>query len=69
MSDEQEARLADTLSRRAQGKRAANEATRDVLDMVRAGRVSKSRAARELGITRQTLDRWLGTWTRTNPGR
>ena len=69
MSDEQEARLADALSRRGQGKRAANEATRDVLDLVRAGEVPKSDAARGLGVTRQTLDRWLGTWTRTNPGR
>lgn len=42
----------------------ADAATEEALNLVRTDTASKTDAARTLGVTRQTLDRWLGTWDR-----
>lgn len=51
--------------RRARALHLADVATEDALELVRAGDISKSEAARVLDVTRQTIDRWLGEWQRS----
>lgn len=51
--------------RRAHALHAADAAAEQALDLIRSGEVTKAEAARVIGVTRQTIDRWLGVWQPT----
>lgn len=57
--------LAGAALRRAHALHAADAAAEQALDLIRSGEVTKAEAARVLGVTRQTIDRWLGVWQPT----